>query len=259
MSSECSPNVNLEYNDLLGTSFAVTKKHLLTARHVLCEDDYVTPLFDVTSGNARSGAFVISRNGKKVGSKVSCPSPMAVRVIHSNIEHDWALLELVDPSLKFDAWFKLCQQNELPQLDTETVDLKAFFAPIGQYKRKMVNDLGIWPDDYHRVLQYDRNETQIVVDVGLYRGSCGSPYVNSREKVVAMHLGSDNEGENVSLVKPVRKAAKSASVATLTDTMDSVIDQVTDMASVYASTRIGVVLANVPDLMVLADAENAIP
>lgn len=257
LGSGCSSDVQLEYDDLLGTSFAVTKKHLLTARHILCGEDFVTPMFDMTTGKALQGAFLISRSGTKVGSSVLFPSPMEVKVVHSNVEHDWALLELVHPSLNFPAWFPLCHQSEIPNLASETVDLKAFVAPIGQFIRSSLTDLVIWSDDYHRVLQYDKNSTQIVVAGGLYRGSCGSPYVNHRGKVVALHLESDNEGENMSLVKPIRTKRKYASTLDLTNTMDKVIDHVTDMAAVYASTRIGVVLANVPDLMALVDAENA--
>lgn len=72
--------MNLEYNDLLGTCFAVTKKHVLTARHVLCEEDYITPMFNETTGMALNGrAFVISRTGSKVDSLVSFPAPMEVK------------------------------------------------------------------------------------------------------------------------------------------------------------------------------------
>ncbi len=255
----CSANMNLHYHDLRGTCFAVTKKHVLTARHILCEDDFVTPLFDATSGKALNGrAFVISRSGTKVASFVSFLSPMEVKVVHSSVEHDWAMLELVDPALEFPAYFQLCRQSELPQLTAETVDLKALVAPIGQFIRSAVRDLEIWSDDYQRVLQYDKNHTQIIVDHGLYRGSCGSPYVNHRGKVVALHLESDNEGQNASLVvKPARKRNASTTLE-LTKRVDEVIDHVTDLSAVYASTRIGVVLANVPDLIELIDEQNQI-
>lgn len=252
----CSPNVSLEYNDLLGTCFAVTKRHLLTACHVLFEDE--TSLFDVKSGKAVPGkALIISRSGGKVDSKVSFPNPMEVRVLRLSEEYDWALLELVDPSLTFPAFFSLCGKSELPQLIVETVDLKAFFAPIGYFRQSLVTDLAIWPDEYHRVLQYDRNDTNIVVSGGLYLGCCGCPYVNRAGKVVAMHLASDNEGQNVSLVKPVSTRAGAATTAAPTSAVETVVDTVTNMAAVYASTRVGVVLANVPEVLELVNIENA--
>lgn len=97
--------------------------------------------------------------------------------------------------MQFGDYFQLCPKSELPDLKSPTVYLKAFVAPIGQFIRCGVRDLEIWADDYQRVLQYDKNRTQIVVNHGFYRGSCGSPYVNASGKVVALHLESDNEGE----------------------------------------------------------------
>ena len=100
--------MKLAYDDLLGTSFAVTKRHVFTARHVLCENDCITPMFDEATGKAlHERKFVISRGGAKVGSLVSFHSPMEVKVARSDEEHDWALLELVYPELNFPAHFQI--------------------------------------------------------------------------------------------------------------------------------------------------------
>lgn len=77
--------------------------------------------------------------------------------------------------MQFGDYFPLCPKSELPDVKAQTVVLKAFVAPIGQFLRSGGRDLEIWADDYQRVLQYDKNRTQIVVNHGLYRGSCGSP------------------------------------------------------------------------------------
>ncbi len=59
------------------------------------------------------------------------------------------------------------------------------------------------------------------------------------------------------LVKPPRKR-KASTTFELTKSMDEVIDHVTDLSAVYASTCTGVILANVPDLIELIDAKNQI-
>ena len=65
-----------------------------------------------------------------------------------------------------------------------------------------------------------------------------------------MHLSSFHEGRNVSLVKPtLGKRRSAASTSALTSAMNDVIDQVTNLSDVHNSTRSGVVLANVPDIL----------
>lgn len=102
----------------------------------------------------------------------------------------------------------------------------------------------------------------------MYRGFCGSPYLNHDGKVVALHLGSDHEGQNVSLVKakpgvhvPLSGQKRSVRITAtkvtssldklatkMTSSLDKLIEYVTDLGDVHASTRVGVVLANVPGL-----------
>lgn len=255
-------------SDLFGTCFAVTKTHILTAHHLLCEEDEVTPRYN-DKGFALEGKFLISRRAIKAGENEVFESPMEVKLIDKDKENDWALLELVDSTKSFPAWLQLCDKSTLPDLDTEVVDLKAYFAPIGQFRRNSFLTLHIWVDEYRRVLQYDRPQnTNLIVDGGLYRGSCGSPYLNHHGKVVALHLGSEHEGQNVSLVKakpdahiPLSGQKRSVRITAtkvassldelatkMTSSLDEVIEYVTDLGDVHASTRVGVVLANVPRL-----------
>ena len=68
----------------------------------------------------------------------------------------------------------------------------------------------MWTDEYKRVLLYNcaRLSTRILVAGGLYRGSCGAPYINRDGFVVDMHIASLNESkekENVSNVKSKKK------------------------------------------------------
>ena len=235
--------------NILGTSFAVSSRHVLTAYHNLCDVDAITPMYDV-NGVALVGKYLIARSGTKVGSDIALISPWEVKLVKFDLTYDWAVLELVDSSTQFPAWLSLCEKSELPSLDTQVVDVKTLFAPVGQFLINDIRDLKIWPDEYRRILQYDDNETQLIVDGGLYRGSCGSPYLDHRGKVVAIHLSSFHEGRNLSLVKPtLGKRRIAASTSALTSAMNDVIDQVTNLSDVHNSTRSGVVLANVPDIL----------
>lgn len=263
---DCHENVIT--SDLFGTCFAVTKTHVLTAHHLLCEEDEVTPRYS-HDGLALEGKFLISRCAIKAGENEVFELPMEVRLVDKDEEKDWALLELVDSTKPFPAWLQVCDKSALPDPDTEAVDLKAFFAPIGQFRGNSFLTLKIWVDEYRRVLQYDRPQnTNVIVDGGLYRGSCGSPYLNSHGKVVALHLGSDNKGRNVSLVKakpsahvPLSGQKRSVRITTtkvasaldelateMTSSLGEVLEYATDLGDVHASTRVGVVLANVPRL-----------
>ena len=110
-------------------------------------------------------------------------------------------------------------------------------------------------------MQYHKERTQIVVNTGLYGGSCGSPYVNCSGKVVALLLESDHQGVNVSFMKTPhkRKVSTAKMLAEISDKVDKFADHVSDISEVHAYNRIGVVLANVPGLMELIDEENQIP
>jgi hypothetical protein len=211
-------------------------------------------MYDV-NGVALVVKYLIARSGTKVGSEIALISPREVKLVKFDLTNDWAVLELVDSSEHFPFWLSLCEKSELPSLDTEVVDVKTLFAPVGQFLIHEMRDLKIWPDEYRRVLQYDDNETKLIADGGLYRGSCGSPYLNHR-KVVAMHLSSFHEGRNVSLVKPtLGKRRIAASTTSLTTAMNDIIDQMTSLSDVHYSTRSGVVLANVPDILEFVKAQ----
>ena len=71
---------------------------------------------------------------------------------------------------------------------------------IGQYLTNTFDSMTILSDNYKKVLQYNADRTKIYCD-GLYRGSCGAPYINHDGHVVALHLASMNESGNYSNVK----------------------------------------------------------
>ena len=60
--------------NILGTSFAVSSRHVLTAHHNLC-DELFSPQYDGVTGLALVGKYLIARSGTKVGSDIAliCP------------------------------------------------------------------------------------------------------------------------------------------------------------------------------------------
>ena len=232
--------------ELLGTVFAVTKKHLLTAAHNLIDAESQRPL---------SGPFQVDTKGKKVQDFVRFYNPIDVHIVIMDKAADWAILEVIDPARYFTKWLPICKQ-----LPNTSEKLTAYFAPIGQFLTNAFEDITIWPDVFQRILQYDRNDSVILVSSGLYRGSCGCPYVSESGEVVALHLESIHEGKNISAVKSVSAAKKKRNIqlAELKAEVDEVRSVTTDLSDVHASIRQGLVLVNIVRLVTFVDTENAL-
>ena len=92
--------------NILGTSFAVSCRHVLTAYHNLY-DELFSPQYDGVTGLALVGKYLIARSGTKVGSDFALISPWEVKLVKFDLTHDWAVLELVDSSTHFPAWLSL--------------------------------------------------------------------------------------------------------------------------------------------------------
>jgi hypothetical protein len=60
--------------------------------------------------------------------------------------------------------------------------LKAYYAPIGQYKANGYEDLAIYADKYSQVKQYDKQCTMLILDGGLCGGggASGAPYISHK-------------------------------------------------------------------------------
>jgi hypothetical protein len=224
--------------ELLGTTFAITTTTLLTACHVLRDEE---------SGAYLVGELVICRKVVKLGSVLTMESPIRVRMVDKDLDADFAILRLDDPvAHSFSAFLPLCCAADLPDVSLENEELKSYHAPIGQFLTNAFVDMTIWAGSYRRVLQYDRNGDVVLVECGLYRGSCGAPYINHAGQVVGMHLSSVHEGRNFSLVKK-RKRVVGGSVPA--STLGDVIDSVTDIVDVHASVSEGLVLCKQPRIL----------
>ena len=224
--------------DLLGTTFAVSDRKLLTAAHVIYEDDETTVL---------PGQLVIAKKVEKQGSENMMVDPIHVKLLVDGLPlSDVAILELVESVNYFTAFIPLCAAGDLPDVSLENVELKCYYAPIGQFMANAFEEMAIWAGDYERVLQYDKKGTAVLVNGGLYRGSCGAPYVNHNGCVVALHVSSMHEGRNVSLVKKRKRCEPTlpaASAATPKPSeLGDIIDTITNLSEVHESVREGLVL-----------------
>lgn len=230
--------------DLLGTSFAITKKHVITAYHNLLgqEDDENSML-----GSSSEHIFHICRNVKKISSDHCFQDPIAVKYVLGSFSDDWAILEIVESPRYFDEFIPLCASSDLPNPSLfERLELKTYHAPIGQFMTNGFETGQIWWEQYQPVLQYDRDGKWICVQGGLYRGSCGAPYVDRNGRVVAMHLASMHEGREYS---HMNKKQKRPTVATLSAAVDAITEYSTDMSDVHNSVRQGLVLATMHEVV----------
>jgi len=149
---------------------------------------------------------------------------------------------VMDPVQYFQTWFTLCPIGALPDPTVnEREELKTYHAPIYNYKNNSYMSLAIWCDDYRRVCQYDGpSDSHILVDGGLYKGSCGGPYVNHDGNVVAMHLASMHEGVNLSQINTKRRKTK--------DRVDELESFSSQSYEIHTSIREGLVLSKIPTI-----------
>lgn len=157
---------------------------------------------------------MICRKVVKQGGALSMVNPIRVKVVDMDITADFAILKLDDPVfLSFKAFIPLCSAAELPDVSLEKEEVKSYHTHIGQFRTNAFAEMSIWSGNYHSVLQYNQDGATLLVECGLYRGSCGAPYFNHAGCVVAMHLASMYEGRNVSLAKKRKRGCLGESIA----------------------------------------------
>ena len=105
---------------LLGTAFAVTSTKLLTAYHVLVDEDSNTELI---------GQLVISRKVTKIADKFAMDAPFVVKLAEYNAVSDFAFLDLDDLLVtSFDSFIPICSEGSLPDIFVEGEELKSYYA-----------------------------------------------------------------------------------------------------------------------------------
>ncbi len=227
---------------LLGTAFPVTRRHVITTFHNIVEEN----------DSLLVGSFVIGKIVEKQNGNLVMIEPITVTYAFGDTTEDFAFLEIENAEIVFNSYLPLCPVDRLPDRNVkESIEVKTYHAPIGLFQHTQLATLQIWADDYKRIQQYDRGDTRVIVEGGLYRGSCGGPYVDHDGLVVAMHVASMNEGENISLVKS--KVGKKRKKPTMDD-LQSLRSSVNDL---HASVREGVVLSRIRAVVDFISAVNS--
>jgi hypothetical protein len=212
---------------LLGTAFPVTRRHIITTYHNLLDDSNIF----------LSNSFVIGKTVERSNAHHVMPATITVNFVSGDAAADFAFLAIANEVDYVSEILPLCPLDQLPVREVKgRCEVKAYHAPIGQYLRNEFPTLAIWTEDYKRVLQYYSLGKRIVVEGGLYRGSCGGPYVDHDGYVVAMHTASMHEGKNISNVKK-RK---------YTDRIEDLESLASSLHDIHASVREGIVLSRIP-------------
>jgi hypothetical protein len=92
-----------EFFNLLGTCFAITNRHVITAYHNLVDGT------GISVGGAPGtivNNYSIARVAKKVSDKDFLIEPYAVTLCLSDEKDDWAILELSSDAQKFTSFFR---------------------------------------------------------------------------------------------------------------------------------------------------------
>jgi hypothetical protein len=216
----------------------VTRKHVITVYHNILDE----------SESRLSDYFVIGKSVEKINGEDIMQNPIEVSYEWGNQIDDIVFLKIIDEENYLADYLPICCEEQLPNPhEDEREKLKAYHAPIGQYMNNEFTTLNIWADEYRRVHQYNTKGKRILVDGGLYRGSCGGPYVNHDGLVVAMHVASMHEGKNISIVKK-------RTVSDLYEDLENLTSSVYDL---HHSVREGVVLARSLDAMAFIRAQNS--
>ncbi len=230
---------------LLGTAFPVTHRHMITTYHSLIDDD--SKPVDEEMLRAKSfviGTAVVKENGVDV-----MVAPISVAFVSGNAGDDFAFLQITNPANYLNSYLPLCPLDRLPDRNVkESSEVKAYHAPIGQYQNNDITELVIWTEDYKRVLQYQAQGTRILVDGGLYRGSCGGPYVDHDGFVVAMHCASMHEGKNMSNVKKRKHV----------DRIEDLESLASSLHNIHNSVREGIVLSRIKAVVDFITAINSL-
>lgn len=222
-----------------GTCFAITPRHVITAHHNFCYEDGLTQI---------SNVGLIAKTVIKSSSDEIFDLPLSITITEFDITHDWAICSLDDVSIVLPLVIPICPESSLPVLRNESIDVKCLYAPIGAFRANSFTNLEIWAENYKFVLQYDKTDlTLVLVEGGLYRGSCGAPYITRNGLVLGMHLYSMHEGKDYSATK--KRTYSRMTVKDLEITTDQISETVTDLADVHASIKEGLVLSRCPKIM----------
>lgn len=233
--------------EMAGTAFAITGRHVITAYHNIWEEESKTEF----------SSCALTKEVRKDGGAYSFVDPLYLKLVlkgkGTSENEDWAILELEPSHPNFQYYFPLCPLNKLPDLSIGSFQARSIFAPIGSFRVSSLRTMRLWVEDFSKIFQYDENT--VIVDGGLYRGSCGAPYIATDGLVIGMHLASEHEGRNVSLTTRKRNRSSMEVGKTIVDVAESV----TDLADVHASVKVGLVLSKITEITLFIATHNSTP
>jgi hypothetical protein len=157
----------------LGTTFAVSVRHLLTAYHNLAT-------------KPKQKIYSIASSLLKGHTNRYC----GVRVHAINKEMDWAVLELFDTNPIELVPIPVSLRDPLER----EMRLKVYICPVALYNNGGTSAMTSVP---HWVQYWNSTDHHIVTSNGMYSGSSGAPYILPSGEVVAIHVYMDNQAETI--------------------------------------------------------------
>ena len=178
---------------------------------------------------------------------------------------DWTILERAEDGT-FSVQLALCSRENLPEVDHR---VRACYCPCDLVSTGASSTLEVVLGDYCRITQYspelssrpyvdfvesarkaesareDPQSVYLSVDGGLFGGCCGSPYIDTYNRVVAFHLFSGDDCPPIVEVvqRKISRAQKKGAKVHSEDPPSS--------SGGYASMKHGLILAKL-DSLVLA-------
>ena len=196
-----------------GTGFALSNKHLFTARHN-CVDD---------NGNMYPTVGLV----KEIitGDSIRRSDIIMLRQVESNAADDWAVFERVEE--EFASSVKICPDGRLPSvspralisikdypvglIDTDStakLTVASVQVKVYQYEKRLPEAntkssrkrsaqfaMRIVDDSEIAAQSSSTVEDVIMVAGGRVSGSCGAPYFNAEGEVVAFHVESVDDSD----------------------------------------------------------------
>lgn len=204
--------------ELSGNAVAVHGKLVVTAFHNIFDEVPVD--FDLSTDSEKNFLFredlnkdnksvisrifkyaIITQNVRREGSGEEYDDPFLVKFVDGDYKDDWAVLEVVSGisthngmcvvhtpvDLRFPS---ICMKENLPKAGLST--LKGYHFDIVFYRASNDEEevLSCQRIEYSQVIMYKDGSRVFRVKGGLGFGSCGSPYFDKDEQLVAIHLAS---------------------------------------------------------------------
>lgn len=216
-----------------GTAFAISKTLLLSAMHVVEDDDV---------------PFYICQEVRRslTGQEVSYPRfRYAVSIIakgDANVEHlDYVVLSVGET----------CQHLELqpipissvkPKMEDEVKLYYAFYAP--GYNQFEMDFCQIAVNSYEKIATV--SASHLFTNRGTDSGTSGGPYVTKRGQVVAIHIASTNTVPDVKGKEEMQPKEKNQRlrVADVNAKVEVLSDAVSRISNTYCSNSVGLVITS---------------